>query len=105
MKENHHPFLLTASFNGDINRYVLNAAGDEVLEHEVTFNGFGAIPLDVIAQGDTEVFPGTVWAATYGANNITIFEPSNLICSSLSSNESKYVLVGRLHGLDPVWNQ
>ena len=72
--------LLTASFNGGINRYVLNAAGDEVLEHEVTFNGFGAIPLDVIAQGDTEVFPGTVWAATYGANNITIFEPSSLIC-------------------------
>ncbi|MBQ0786757.1 MAG: HYR domain-containing protein, partial [Oceanihabitans sp.] len=72
--------LLTASFNGDINRYVLNAAGDQALEHEVTFSGFGSIPLDVIAQGDAEIFPGTVWAATYGANNITIFEPSGIDC-------------------------
>ncbi|WP_055445263.1 HYR domain-containing protein [Lacinutrix himadriensis] len=73
--------LLTASFNGDINRYALNAAGDSVLEHEVVFSGFGALPLDVTAQGDADVFPGTVWAATYGANNITIFEPSDLDCT------------------------
>ena len=72
--------LLTASFNGDINRYVLNAAGDSVIEHEVTFNGFGSIPLDVIAQGDNDIFPGTVWAATYGSNSITIFEPSDISC-------------------------
>lgn len=72
--------ILTASFNGDINRYVLNAAGDTVLEHEVTFNGFGSIPLDVIALGDNAIFPGTVWAATYGSNSITIFEPSDITC-------------------------
>src|SRR5690606_22110435 len=36
--------ILTASFNGDINRYILNAAGDMVLEQEVPFNGFGSIP-------------------------------------------------------------
>jgi hypothetical protein len=73
--------ILTASFNGDINRYVLNAAGDSVLEHEVVFSGFGALPLDITAQGDTAIFPGTVWAATYGANNITVFEPSDLDCT------------------------
>src|SRR5690606_20745690 len=28
--------ILTASFNGDINRYVLNATGDAVVEHEIT---------------------------------------------------------------------
>ncbi|WP_250434121.1 malectin domain-containing carbohydrate-binding protein [Hanstruepera flava] len=72
--------ILTASFNGDINRYVLNASGDTVLEHEVTFNGFGSIPLDVIAQGDDDIFPGTVWAATYGSNSVTIFEPSDITC-------------------------
>jgi hypothetical protein len=72
--------ILTASFNGDINRYVLNAAGDSVLEHEVRFEGFGSIPLDVIAQGDNDIFPGTVWAVTYGANSVTVFEPSDLDC-------------------------
>ncbi|WP_452228115.1 HYR domain-containing protein [Lacinutrix sp. MEBiC02404] len=73
--------ILTASFNGDINRYVLNAAGDSVLEQEIIFSGFGALPLDISAQGDTDIFPGTVWAATYGANNITVFEPSDLDCT------------------------
>lgn len=72
--------ILTASFNGDINRYVLNAAGDTVLEHEVTFSGFGSIPLDITSQGDSDIFPGTVWAATYGSNAITVFEPTDLEC-------------------------
>ncbi|WP_211359281.1 malectin domain-containing carbohydrate-binding protein [Bizionia myxarmorum] len=72
--------ILTASFNGDINRYILNEEGDAVLEQEVPFNGFGSIPLDVIALGDESIFPGTVWAVTYGANSITVFEPSDLIC-------------------------
>ncbi|WP_340077503.1 malectin domain-containing carbohydrate-binding protein [Leptobacterium sp. I13] len=69
--------LLTASFNGNINRYVLNASGDAVVLEEQTFSGFGSIPLDVVAQGDTDPFPGTVWAATYGADNITVFEPAD----------------------------
>ncbi|EGV43296.2 HYR domain-containing protein [Bizionia argentinensis JUB59] len=72
--------ILTASFNGDINRYILNAAGDAVIKHEIPFNGFGSIPLDVIALGDDTIFPGTVWTVTYGANSITVFEPSDLIC-------------------------
>src|SRR5690606_41309558 len=63
--------ILKASFNGDINRYVLNATGDAVVEHEITFTGFGSIPLDVIALGDEAIFPGSVWAATYGSNAIT----------------------------------
>ncbi|WP_104734348.1 malectin domain-containing carbohydrate-binding protein [Hanstruepera ponticola] len=72
--------ILTASFNGNINRYVLNESGDEVLESETTFNGFGSLPLDVTAQGDDDIFPGTVWAATYGSNSVTIFEPTDINC-------------------------
>ncbi len=74
--------LLTASFNGNINRYVLNATGDQVIEKEVIFSGFGSTPLDVIALPDGHIFAGTVWAATYGADDITIFEPTD------SSNNS-----------------
>ncbi|MET7030280.1 PKD domain-containing protein [Sediminicola luteus] len=70
--------ILTASFNGTINRYDLNAAGDDFTNINTSlFSGFGSEPLDVIAQGDFDPFPGTVWAATYGANNITIFEPTD----------------------------
>ncbi|NER15571.1 PKD domain-containing protein, partial [Spongiivirga citrea] len=70
--------ILTASFNGNINRYSLNAAGDGTTLIDNGFlSGFGNIPLDVIAQGDNDPFPGTIWAATYGADNITIFEPND----------------------------
>lgn len=79
--------ILTASFNGNINRYTLNEAGDTVLNKEVIFNGFGATPLDVIALPDGHPFAGTVWAVTYGADNITIFEPSDLDCPGLADPE------------------
>ncbi|AKA36092.1 PKD domain-containing protein [Flagellimonas lutaonensis] len=70
--------LLTASFNGNINRYELNASGTGILAKDNGFlNGFGSVPLDVIAQGDLDVFPGTIWAATYGSGNITVFEPDD----------------------------
>jgi Malectin domain/Secretion system C-terminal sorting domain len=72
--------ILTVSFNGDINRYTLNASGDSVIDYEILFNNFGNIPLDITTQGDSDIFPGTIWAATYGSNSITIFEPSSIDC-------------------------
>jgi len=70
--------LLTASYGGAINRYVLNAAGDGTTLIDNNFlSGFGNQPLDVIAQGDDDPFPGTIWAATYGADNIMVFEPAD----------------------------
>ena len=67
--------LLTASFDGNIYRIELNEDGTQVLNVESLAAGFGSTPLDVIAQGTGEIFEGTIWAATYGADNITIFEP------------------------------
>ena len=69
--------ILAASFDGSIYSYKLNAAGDSVIQKTALFSGFGSQPLDVVAQGDDGPFPGTVWAATYGAKNITVFEPSD----------------------------
>ncbi|NJL57261.1 hypothetical protein HC928_20555, partial [bacterium] len=47
-------------------------------------SGFGSVPLDVIAQGDEpNIFPGTVWAITYGSEGstlgggVTVFEPTD----------------------------
>ncbi len=82
--------ILTASFSGAINRYALNEAGDAYLLKEEVFNGFGNTPLDVTTQGDSDIFPGTIWAATYGSNGITVFEPAeNIDC--IYPNEPEYV--------------
>ena len=78
--------LLLAAFNGNIYQVELDATGtvatncpaNPVNNCNASFaSGFGSQPLDVIAQGDNDPFPGTVWAVTYGADNITIFEPND----------------------------
>ncbi len=69
--------LLAAAFNGNIYRFELNAAGDDVAAQQALFSGFGSQPLDLIAQPDAGPFPGTVWAVTYGSNNVTVFEPND----------------------------
>ncbi len=71
--------LLAASFNGVLYRVNLNDEGVINSNADVsTFaSNFGSIPLDVTAQGDNDPFPGTVWAATYGSNNVVVFEPAD----------------------------
>ncbi|THD67499.1 PKD domain-containing protein [Robertkochia marina] len=72
--------LLTASWSGKINRYKLGAGGTTLVSKNNSFlSGFGSQPLDLIAQGDNAIFPGTIWAVTFGANNITIFEPADFV--------------------------
>ncbi|SHJ02657.1 PKD domain-containing protein [Pseudozobellia thermophila] len=70
--------ILTASHNGKINRYILNESGDGLNGKNNNFlSGFGSIPLDVIAQGDLDLFPGTIWVANYQSNSISVFEPTD----------------------------
>ncbi len=70
--------ILTASFNGNINRYEFDTDGVTLLSQDNGFlNGFGSIPLDLIARDDSQIYPGTIWVVTYGANDITIFEPAD----------------------------
>ncbi len=85
--------ILTASYanQGYINRYQLDASGTGLVGKNNNFlSGFGSQPLDVIAQGDTDPFPGTIWAATYGAENITVFEPADF-AGCIQPNEPGYV--------------
>lgn len=71
--------LLAASYDGKIWRIVLNAAGDAVVSSDNTLmSGFGTNPLDLTAQGDLDVYPGTIWAVNYGPpGKVTIFEPDD----------------------------
>ncbi|WP_229743168.1 Kelch repeat-containing protein, partial [Hymenobacter qilianensis] len=84
--------LLACSFDGNIVKIALTADGTDVTNPRNTTNklnedlpfasGFGSTPLDIVAQGDNDVFPGSVWAITYGSNSITIFEPQDfLVCT------------------------
>lgn len=83
--------LLAASFNGNVYRCkpdgnggLVNlpgsASGAVIGDCEVLLSGFGSMPLDVTAQGDQDIFPGTIWAATYGASSIVAFEPIDFDC-------------------------
>ena len=75
--------------NGEIFRIVPTADGRDVLNarsaadkqyQDLPFaSGFGAQPLDIIAQGDSDVFAGTIWVATYGTEGITVFEPQDFV--------------------------
>lgn len=80
--------LLAAGYNGSVYKILLTEDGTNVtnskqssdkLNTEVAFaSGFGSQPLDITAQGDTDIFPGSVWAATYGSDAITVFEPLDM---------------------------
>jgi len=68
--------LLTASFNKSVYRVQLNNNGNKVVGLDKLFTNLGT-PLDVTAQGDNDIFPGTVWVADYAQNGIHIFEPKD----------------------------
>jgi N-acetylneuraminic acid mutarotase len=68
--------LVVASMDGSIYRIQLSADGTQVLSNKVLASGFGQIPLDIITQGDNDVYAGTLWAADYLSGAIHIFEPA-----------------------------
>ncbi|WP_411893370.1 malectin domain-containing carbohydrate-binding protein [Winogradskyella sp. A2] len=72
--------ILSASFNGNINRYEFDTDGITLLSQDNGFlNGFGSIPLDLIALGDSHPYAGTIWVVTYGADDVTVFEPADFV--------------------------
>ena len=71
--------LIAASFKGPLYRVQRNNSGGINSTSSVTTlaENFGALPLDVIAQGDNDPFPGTIWVANLGSDNISVFEPQD----------------------------
>ncbi|MDZ4698918.1 MAG: T9SS type A sorting domain-containing protein [Rhodothermales bacterium] len=72
--------ILSVGMNGDVYIAKLNEAGDQVIEGDasgvaVLFPSIGGVPLDLVAQGDDDPFPGTIWTANYLGESITVFEP------------------------------
>ncbi|WP_211325354.1 putative Ig domain-containing protein, partial [Larkinella arboricola] len=78
--------LLLASFDGTVQKITLNASGTGVTNSlgakkknlDLPFaSNFGSQPLDITAQGDNDIFPGTVWVVCYLQSQIYVFEPQN----------------------------
>ena len=80
--------LLATSWNENLYRVDLNSVGSINSESDVSSLGqnFGTNPLDVTSQGDSVVFPGTIWVAAYGSDKIAILEPQDFLpCSGVDS--------------------
>lgn len=88
--------MLTCSYDGYVSRIRLNESGTQVLntlgasklnQDENFASGFGGKkPLDITAQGDDDVFPGTVWLALY-TGEILVYEPDESSSSCTAAND------------------
>ena len=68
--------LLAANFNDVIFRIDMNGSGTQV-NSQTNLVSAGNNPLDVTAQGDNDIFPGTIWVAVHGGDQIKVFEPTD----------------------------
>ncbi|HET9062983.1 MAG TPA: hypothetical protein VFO62_06815, partial [Candidatus Binatia bacterium] len=78
--------ILAASFDNQIWRIELDATGAATTYVAPLFSTVGTNPLDVTAQGDGEVFPGTIWVADWASDQIVIFEPLDTISCNLATD-------------------
>ena len=69
--------LIAAAFGKKIYRVELANNGTVVQSKSLLKDGLGTVPLDVTAQGDTDIFPGTIWVVDNIAKTITVLEPSD----------------------------
>jgi len=69
--------LLAAGYSANVlYRAEFNSTGTQVTEKGQLFSNVGSNPLDVVTQGSSGAFPGTIWVAdTNGA--IHVFEPND----------------------------
>jgi glucose/arabinose dehydrogenase len=70
--------LLAAGYvKNEIVRLQLNPSGTNDTFNSALFSNVGSHPLDVTSQGDGEVFPGTIWVAAIGDDDVYVFEPND----------------------------
>ena len=84
--------LLAASFDNKIYRMSLKNSGKALDNKSVLFSNVGKTPLDVIAQSDSAIFPGTVWVADFVKKSIYVFEPTDF--SDLGNGTTTQICTG-----------
>lgn len=75
--------LLTVSFDGSLYRVQLDDSGERVTGKSALFKRAAAVPLDVTALGDEDVFPGTLWVADWASGEIAVYEPNDFATGTL----------------------
>ena len=68
--------LLAVGFDGSVHRIELAADGRSA-SSRLLFVEATTVPLDVTAQPDDGVFPGTIWVAGYATGEIVVYEPDD----------------------------
>jgi hypothetical protein len=69
--------LLLAGFDNYIERVQVDSTGTVNVGKTQLFTSVGVHPLDIVAMGDSEAFPGTIWVADHGNSTIYVYEPSD----------------------------
>ena len=69
--------LIVATFQNSIVRVQLNSNGTAVTSKSTLLAYAGKVPLDVVAQGDDDVFPGTIWYVDNINKEISVLEPAD----------------------------
>jgi len=70
--------LLASASGGFIRRVQLNANGTAQQLTQNFLSGIGGFTLGITANGDDEIFPGTIWAGTLNGI-IAVFEPQDFV--------------------------
>lgn len=70
--------LIAGKNGGTMHIVTLDADGLLDTLQENFFSGLGGNALGVTAQGDSDIFPGTIWVATL-SNNIVVLEPNDFV--------------------------
>jgi hypothetical protein len=70
--------LVAAGYvKNEIVRLQLNASGTDDTSNTALFSNVGSHPLDITSQADGGVFPGTIWVAAIGDDDVYVFEPND----------------------------
>jgi hypothetical protein len=69
--------LLLAAYDNYVERVQVDSTGTVNLGKTKLFSAVGVHPLDITTMGDAAAYPGTIWVADVGDQNIYVFEPSD----------------------------
>lgn len=79
---------LVAGKGGALHRVDRDATTGAIIAFEESkFQGVGGNALGVDCQGDGDIFPGTIWVANYGSDDIVIYEPNDFIICILPGDD------------------
>jgi hypothetical protein len=68
--------LLAAGAAREVYKVVVDKSSGRLVGKEVVMSRFGGLPLDIWAQDERSVFPGSIWIADFAENSVFILEPA-----------------------------